>query len=127
MVVEERIYTLLPGKVDEYFRVEVAHGGRLCTVADEQIAAGVDSVTLFGSTGAIGLFADEERRRTAEVLMAHVTDIAPGVVLIKEGAWFTPADDGTDLRGCADVLSDDRSAPRGANTYNTNQVEVAVR
>ena len=27
--------------------------------------------------------------------------------------------------GCANVLTDDRSAPCGATTYNTNQVDVA--
>ena len=32
---------------------------------------------------------------------------------------------GTDTRGCANVLTDDRSAPCGATTYNTNQVDVA--
>lgn len=50
--------------------------------------------------------------------------IAPGVVSIKEGAWFTPDRDGTDTHGCANVLADDRSAPCGATTYNTNLVEV---
>ena len=64
--------------------------------------------------------------RGTTVLPAHVTDrIAPGVVSIKEGAWFTPDSDGTDQRGCANVLSDDRSAPCGATTYNSNQVEIA--
>jgi anaerobic dimethyl sulfoxide reductase subunit A len=61
------------------------------------------------------------------VLPAHITKrIAPGVVSIKEGAWFTPRSDGTDLGGSANVLSDDRSAPCGATTYNSNQVEVAL-
>lgn len=64
--------------------------------------------------------------RGATVLPAKVTSrIAPGVVSIKEGAWFTPDASGTDTHGCANVLSDDRSAPCGATTYNTNQVEVA--
>jgi len=64
--------------------------------------------------------------RGATVLPAKVTGrIAPGVVSIKEGAWFTPDASGTDTHGCANVLSDDRSAPCGATTYNTNQVEVA--
>jgi anaerobic dimethyl sulfoxide reductase subunit A len=49
-----------------------------------------------------------------------------GVVSIKEGAWFTPDSDGTDTRGCANVLTDDRSAPSGATTYNTNEVQVAL-
>ena len=60
------------------------------------------------------------------VLPARVTDrIAQGAVSIKEGAWFTPDGEGTDTRGCANVLTDDRSAPCGATTYNTNQVDVA--
>jgi hypothetical protein len=42
------------------------------------------------------------------------------VVSIKEGAWFTPDADG------ANVLAEDRSAPCGATTYNTNLVEVAA-
>ena len=50
--------------------------------------------------------------------------IAQGVVSIKEGAWFTPDADGIDTEGCANVLAEDRSAPCGATTYNTNLVEV---
>jgi anaerobic dimethyl sulfoxide reductase subunit A len=65
--------------------------------------------------------------RGAVVLPARVTErIARGAVSIKEGAWFTPDGDGTDTRGCANVLTDDRSAPCGATTYNTNQVEIAA-
>ena len=61
----------------------------------------------------------------ATVLPAQVTDrIAPGVVSIKEGAWYTPGAGGADSRGCANVLTTDRSAPCGATTYNTNQVEI---
>ena len=63
--------------------------------------------------------------RGATVLPARVTDrIARGAVSMKEGAWFTPDAAGTDTNGCANVLTDDRSAPCGATTYNTNQVEV---
>ena len=63
--------------------------------------------------------------RGATVLPVRVTTrIARGAVSIKEGAWFTPDAEGTDTRGCANVLTDDRSAPCGATTYNTNQVEV---
>ena len=64
--------------------------------------------------------------RGATILPARVTDrIAPGVVSIKEGAWFTPNVDGDDTAGCANILTDDRSAPCGATTYNTCLVEVA--
>ena len=63
--------------------------------------------------------------RGATVVPARVTDrIAPGVVSIKEGAWFTPDEDGRDARGCANVLTADRSAPSGASTYNTCQVQI---
>jgi anaerobic dimethyl sulfoxide reductase subunit A len=61
----------------------------------------------------------------ATILPVQVTDrIAPGVVSIKEGAWFTPGADGADSQGCANVLTTDRAAPCGATTYNTNQVEI---
>jgi anaerobic dimethyl sulfoxide reductase subunit A len=63
--------------------------------------------------------------RGATVLPARVTDrIARGVVSIKEGVWFTPDADGRDTRGCANVLTADRSAACGATTYNTCQVDV---
>ena len=60
------------------------------------------------------------------VLPAFVTDrIAPGVVSIQEGAWFTPDADGVDSKGCANAVTLDRSAPSGATTYNTNYVQIA--
>jgi DmsA/YnfE family anaerobic dimethyl sulfoxide reductase A subunit len=63
--------------------------------------------------------------RGATVLPARVTDrIAPGVVSIKEGAWFTPDATGLDTRGCANVLTEDRASPAGATTYNSCFVEV---
>jgi len=65
--------------------------------------------------------------RGTVMLPARVTDrMAQGAVSIKEGAWFTPDGEGADTRGCANVLTDDRSAPCGATTYNTNQVEIAL-
>jgi anaerobic dimethyl sulfoxide reductase subunit A len=61
----------------------------------------------------------------ATVLPAQVTErIAPGVVSIKEGAWYAPGRDGVDTQGCANVLTTDRAAPCGATTYNTNQVQI---
>jgi anaerobic dimethyl sulfoxide reductase subunit A len=63
--------------------------------------------------------------RGSTVLPVRVTPrMARGAVSIKEGAWFTPDASGTDSKGCANVLTEDRSAPCGATTYNTNSVEV---
>jgi len=63
--------------------------------------------------------------RGATLLPAKVTKrIARGVVSIKEGAWFTPNGNGVDTKGCANALTEDRPAPCGATTYNTNLVEV---
>jgi anaerobic dimethyl sulfoxide reductase subunit A len=63
--------------------------------------------------------------RGETVLPARVTDrIAPGVVSIKEGAWFTPDAAGRDTKGCANVLTPDASSPAGASPFNTCFVEV---
>jgi len=65
-------------------------------------------------------------QRGATILPAHVTErIAPGVVSIKEGAWFTPDAAGRDTRGCANVLTEDRASPAGSPTYNTCRVDIA--
>jgi len=57
---------------------------------------------------------------------ARVTNrIAPGVVSIKEGAWFTPDASGADTRGCANVLTVDRTSPAGAAPFNSSFVDVA--
>ena len=91
-----------------------------------------DSVWLHPHDAAARGIADGQRVRVfnqhgATVLPATVTDcIAPGVVSIKEGAWFVPDADGTDTQGCANVLTTDRSSPCGATTYNTNHVQVAA-
>jgi anaerobic dimethyl sulfoxide reductase subunit A len=63
--------------------------------------------------------------RGSTVLPVKVTRrIAPGVVSIKEGAWFKPDHAGADTSGCANALTEDRAAPCGATTYNTNLVEI---
>ena len=65
--------------------------------------------------------------RGSTLLPVKVTPrIAQGVVSIKEGAWFAPDAEGSDASGCANALTDDRSAPSGATTYNTNLVEVEL-
>jgi anaerobic dimethyl sulfoxide reductase subunit A len=64
--------------------------------------------------------------RGATVVPARVTDrITRGVVAMKEGAWFTPTDDGSDARGSVNVLTEDSSSPAGASTYNTCLVDIA--
>ncbi|HYE91483.1 MAG TPA: molybdopterin dinucleotide binding domain-containing protein, partial [Terriglobales bacterium] len=64
--------------------------------------------------------------RGSVLVPARVTDrIAPGVVSIKDGAWYRPNEDGADVSGCANVLTSDRAAPSGASTYNSNFVEIA--
>jgi len=64
--------------------------------------------------------------RGATRLPARVTDrIAPGVVSIKEGAWFTPDATGFDTHGCANVLTADRTSPAGAAPFNSCFVDVA--
>jgi anaerobic dimethyl sulfoxide reductase subunit A len=89
-----------------------------------------DTVWLHPADAQARGIADGQRVRVfngngATVLPAEVTDrIAPGVVSIKEGAWFAPDSDGLDLQGCANALTTDRAAPCGATTYNTNNVQI---
>ena len=44
--------------------------------------------------------------------------------LVRYPDGMAPDASGADTHGCANVLTADRSAPCGATTYNTNQVEV---
>jgi len=63
------------------------------------------------------------RGRTA--IPVRVTDrIAPGVVSIKEGAWFALDEQGRDTAGCSNLLTPDRSSPAGATPFNSCFVEV---
>jgi len=65
--------------------------------------------------------------RGSTLLPAKVTDrIAPGVVAMKEGAWFIPDDDGRDSHGSVNVLTDDAASPGAATTYNTCLVEITL-
>jgi anaerobic dimethyl sulfoxide reductase subunit A len=64
--------------------------------------------------------------RGATELAVRVTDrIAPGVVCIKEGAWFALDAEGRDTRGCSNMLTPDRASPAGASPFNTCFVDVA--
>jgi len=50
---------------------------RLRSLIDDQIAAGVDGVTVFGSTGANGSFTEEERKRVIGIAVEHVAGRVP--------------------------------------------------
>jgi anaerobic dimethyl sulfoxide reductase subunit A len=90
-----------------------------------------DDVWLHPADAAARGIADGQRVRVfndrgATVLPARVTDrIAPGVVSIKEGAWFALDEGGQDTRGCSNMLTADRASPAGASTYNTCFVDIA--
>ncbi len=70
-------------------------------------------VSVFNAQGRVAMRAEVTRR------------IAPGVVAIKEGAWFAPDAEGLDRGGAANALTADYAARCGATTYNANAVEVA--
>lgn len=59
-------------------------------------------------------------------IKAHVTeDIAPGVVAMAQGAWYTPDENGTDTRGCINVLTSQEPTPLAkGNPQHTNLVEI---
>src|SRR5882724_10727395 len=59
---------------------EAIDEARLCGLADEVIAGSADILTLFGSTGSIGSFTEDERKRAAEVLIKHVNGRVPVVI-----------------------------------------------
>jgi len=64
--------------------------------------------------------------RGATELPVRVTGrIAPGVVSIKEGAWFALDPARGDTRGCANMLTPDRASPAGATPFNSTFVDVA--
>ena len=92
--------------------------------------ADADDVWIHPADAAARGIADGQRVRVfndrgATFLPARVTDrIAPGVVSIREGAWFTPDAAGEDTRGCANVLTADRASPAGASPFNSCRVDV---
>ncbi|MBI2847121.1 MAG: molybdopterin-dependent oxidoreductase [Chloroflexi bacterium] len=59
------------------------------------------------------------------ILPVRVTErIMPGVVLINEGAWYLPDEEGIDRGGCPNTLTKDTYSPGGAFPYNTCLVQV---
>jgi 4-hydroxy-tetrahydrodipicolinate synthase len=65
---------LVTPTADDGERVDEA---RLRTLIDAQIRAGVDSITVLGSTGANGSFTEEERKRVISVAVEHVAGRVP--------------------------------------------------
>jgi anaerobic dimethyl sulfoxide reductase subunit A len=64
-------------------------------------------------------------RRGALRLPAKVTErIMPSVVCVYQGAWYRPGEDGVDVGGCANVLTEQRETPSGGFTTHTTWVEV---
>ncbi|HTX01668.1 MAG TPA: DMSO/selenate family reductase complex A subunit [Acidimicrobiales bacterium] len=59
-------------------------------------------------------------------IVAKVTSrIAPGVISVPEGAWYTPDATGTDTGGCVNILTVQRPTPLAkGNPQHTNLTEV---
>jgi anaerobic selenocysteine-containing dehydrogenase len=53
-----------------------------------------------------------------------IPKIMPGVVDVPQGAWYTPDENGVDIRGWANVLTRDARSPAGAFCSNTALVQV---
>jgi len=80
--------------------------------ADARGIANGDLVDVFNSRGRIRI-------------PARVTErIIPGTVCVCQGAWYRPDENGVDLGGCANVLTNDERSPGGACTLNTALVQV---
>ena len=67
---------LVTPTLDDGERVDEA---RLRSLIDTQIAAGVDGITVFGSTGANGSFTEEERKRVIAIAVEHADRRVPVV------------------------------------------------
>ena len=60
-------------------------------------------------------------------ILAKVTErIMPGVVCVHQGAWYNPNEEGVDLGGCANVLTNDGYSPGGACPMNSALVQVEL-
>jgi anaerobic dimethyl sulfoxide reductase subunit A len=64
--------------------------------------------------------------RGALMIRAHVSRrVSPGVVVVPQGAWYTPGPDGVCQRGCVNVLTSLRPTPlANGNAQHTVLVEV---
>ncbi|MFW9948711.1 MAG: molybdopterin-dependent oxidoreductase [Candidatus Thorarchaeota archaeon] len=71
----------------------------------------------------VDIFNDRGRIR----IPAKVTErIMPGVVCIYQGEWYKPNEDGIDIGGCANTLTQDAHSPGGAFPLNSNLVEIEL-
>ncbi|MFC1825054.1 molybdopterin-dependent oxidoreductase [Thermodesulfobacteriota bacterium] len=69
----------------------------------------------------VDVFNDRGRIR----IPALVTErMMPGVVNVSQGAWFEPDEQGVDLGGCANVLTDDAHSLSGTHHMNSALVQV---
>lgn len=72
-----------------------------------------DDIHVFNDRGKIAIKAWVTRR------------IIPGVISIYEGAWYDPDENGIDIGGCTNTLTDDVFSPGGAATLKTCLVDIA--
>lgn len=65
-----------------------------------------------------------DRGRTQ--IIAFVTDrIIKGVIAVAQGAWYTPDENGVDLRGSINVLSTSKATPLAkGNPQHSNLVDI---
>ncbi|MFX1277886.1 MAG: molybdopterin-dependent oxidoreductase [Promethearchaeota archaeon] len=60
-------------------------------------------------------------------ISAKVTErVIPGAVVIYQGAWYNPNEEGVDLGGCGNVLTKDSRSPGGAFPMNSALVQVEL-
>jgi len=63
--------------------------------------------------------------RGVTVVPAWVTGrVMPGVVILPQGAWYAPDENGVDRAGSANILTKDEPSPAGSFPYNSALVEV---
>ena len=71
----------------------------------------------------VDIFNDRGRVR----IPANVTErVIPGVVVIYQGAWYNPNEEGVDVGGCGNVLTKDSRSPGGAFPMNSALVQVEL-